>query len=146
MFLNKERWFYCIAGVILGFLLSEFRSPAIEFWIETFGSSERKLAQNYKRMRAQVEKNLLYEEARDWQIKCIRKEIERWKEKYCESSIYYERGFSNGRATWLVNSTECLEDFGLEVALTAREWLSNKFPDRSRIKESEVARINGLCK
>ena len=48
-----SKLFYCIIPVIIGFLLSEFKSPAIEYWTERFGSPEERTLQDYREMKSE---------------------------------------------------------------------------------------------
>ena len=176
-----SKLFYCIVSAIIGFLLSEFKSPAIEYWTERFGSPEERTLQDYREMKSESQKDSTLQEALSWQAEkdsilaanfsirlawqaekdslkrfyerkallCLEREIERGKEKPCESSIYYRKIYSD-RTIWLIGSTECPQDFlaspnQLPTSLLNRGWLNRHLAPRPSIKQQDIARINEMC-
>ena len=173
------RWIGLVASMmaIVGFF-SSFRSPIVEVWIEMFGSEEERALRDYKKMMAESKEDSVAREALSWKakqdsineswkaemdslerffereaVKCIKREIERGKEKPCESSVYYYKESWKGRTGWFIGATECLENFHIPaysedfpVSLLDRKWLKRNFLFRSKIEEQEVARLDGRCR
>lgn len=71
MSLNKQRlldWIGAgIFGTVIGFFFSEIKSPVIEYQIETFGSPEEKMLQDYRKMRTELQKDSTLQKALSWQ-------------------------------------------------------------------------------